>query len=276
MTEHLLDGILARALVLLGLALLAGPAALRLAGLGPARRQAGATGAVMVLAGAGLSLGGGTYTIAGRLSPEVLFAVATGTSYGRTLLLQGLLLAVLVALALGHRGSDRRRGAAVLGLALLVVVSLGRSGHPGARAEAGLALAHAVHTAAALTWTAGLLWLQEAGSSVAPAAIGRFSRIALFVVGIAIASGLALAAGLGGAWPFRSSWGHALVAKLALLSVSLVIAAGHRRRRLPALRSAPEASEQRAAFARAVALELAVVLSVLLLASALSQLAPPA
>lgn len=171
-------------------------------------------------------------------------------------------------------------------LAALAVVLVTASSHAAAASPTapGAVAADAVHLLATGLWIGALVPLalllrvasRDAGADARPHAVlaaRRFSRAALIVMMLLVASGLMNAlvqvesvAGLAG-----TTHGRLLLGKLALLVPILALAAVNRRRVLPAL-AAPDAMRRLAAF---VGVEAALALAVLALAMAMT-LATPA
>lgn len=285
--DHILDGALAHALSFLGLALATGPGTLRLAtgaGPDPADARMVLAGGVAVGAASALHLLQGATTMAGSLAPAAAWGVLTGSEWGRSLALHGAAAAATVALGLGAaRGTAARPGGMVVagmvaaGLAVLGLAALGHGVVRGAISP--LFLAHAAHGGAALIWVGGLLALSvrlPRGAALGVRPLRAFSRLAAGSVAATLPPGLAAAAvHLGGVGGVASPWGALLAVKVACVAAGLGLAWGHRRRRLPRLKGAPGDPEAWRALDRAVAIEVGLVLTAVLLAGLMSQWETP-
>ena len=172
----------------------------------------------------------------------------------------GLRIAGAILLWAAARGRARRPLRLVGCGAILS--SFGVTGH--AAAAAALAgLVAVAHVAAAAWWLGGLLLLRRACASLSAEAlatlVGRFSRLALLVVGGMAAAGTVLVFVL--VQPTRDAWitpyGLNLAVKLALAGAALGIAARNRTRLAPRLASGGVAASR--ALRNAVTLEIALV-----------------
>ena len=206
------------------------------------------------------------------LSREVL-----ETGFGRAWLLRavlGLALAVLAVMSL------RRRASASWPLVLIasaIAVTPALSGH--ARLEGSLGiLSDALHVAAAGVWAGGLaflaLLLVEAGGdrwSLARTAVPRFSTLAVAsvvaLVGTGIVSGFLEIRSWSGLW--ETTYGRLLLVKVAILVPLLALGAFNNRVSVPRLRAATPGPPARRAFARTVGAELALLLVIVGVTTAL-------
>jgi copper transport protein len=192
-----------------------------------------------------------------------------------------LLVLVLVLVPLGQRV---RMAALALPVAVLVV-TLSIAGHAGATRPRGLlAPADAIHVLAAGTWLGGLVFLllvfwprANAPPGAAAIATRRFSGLALPAVVLLIASGAAEA------WFYlgsidgltSTSWGLALVAKVALLVAIIALAARNRRAVSRLSSSALGGTGLGTALRRSMRAEVALAMLVLGATAVLVRSAPP-
>jgi copper transport protein len=210
---------------------------------------------------------------------DASLATRTGTAWAvRSGSWLAVLLLLLLPLAL------RVRMAALTIPAAVLVVTLSIAGHAGTtRPRAVLAPADAIHVLAAGTWLGGLVMLllvfwprRDAPLGEAAAtATRRFSGLALPAVMLLVASGVAEA------WFYLgsidrltdTSWGLALVAKVALLGIIVALAA--RNRRVVSRLSASSAGGLGAALRRSMRAEVALAVLVLSATAVLVRSAPP-
>ena len=210
-----------------------------------------------------------------RLEPlrEVL-----GTSFGQAWaarIVLALGLAWIAALALSGRLPARAAAPAGAVVAGGLAVTFPLSGH--ARVEGVLGIASdATHTAAAGAWVGGLavlgLSLVTAGGdrrSVSVGSVPSFSALALVAVAVLLATGIVNSIvelpELAALW--ESTYGQLVLAKSALLAV--LVAAGGLQRRVALPRLRREGAGAGRLFRRVVAVELAVMLVVIGLTTAL-------
>lgn len=209
--------------------------------------------------------------IAGALA--VAPGIATGTSFGHVVLMQG------AALAAAGLACATRRLRLATGLAGLAVALQAGHGHAVAmyHGPSLLLLSELAHLLAAGAWLGGLLplLLLVASASLAEAVLAsrRFSRL-----GTACVLLLALTAGwqswaLIGDLPGLLGTGYGLVAllKMLLFAALLAFAVANRFRHTPALAVAADAKRR---LCRSIALESGVGLLVVLAAGVLSSLPP--
>lgn len=167
-----------------------------------------------------------------------------------------------------------------LGVAGCLAILLGGGPWPGVAGAAAIAASHAVaghalalgpggqalvalHVVLAAAWVVSLpLLLRAAGRAGGAGLLTSWGRYAVPGAALLLASGLGLAAWLGGAAALpRSGYGLALLAKLALVAAMLVLAARHRFRLVPALAAGdPGAGAQ---LARSIRWQAALALLVL-------------
>jgi len=187
--------------------------------------------------------------------PTVAAVLASPTGLAAGLRIAGAML--LLAAARG----PARRTLRLLGAGAMLL-SFGVTGHAAAAAALAGVVA-AAHVAAAAWWLGGLLLLRRACLSLSAEAlaalVGRFSRLALPVVGGMAAAGTVLVFVL--VKPTLDAWltayGLNLAVKLALAGAALGIAARNRTRLAPRLASGGVAAS--GALRRALALEIALV-----------------
>ncbi len=206
-------------------------------------------------------------------------------------------LAALVAICI-DRPERRERsvaellaliGALVAGAAALLVPGL--AGHAAETSPRGLSLAlDWLHLAAGSLWIGGLVgllvvWVSlGAGRRLAGLAVvvPRFSRVAFVAVMLLIASGTWAAVlhlpTLSSLW--QTSYGKALLVKIALLGAAMLLASGNLVRNTPRLQAAaaqPTLALGAARLLRAlVSGEVLLVVAAIFAAAVLSSLAPPA
>ena len=199
------------------------------------------------------------------------------TGFGQAWVLRavlGLALAVVAVVALRRRSAP---SAVLLFLASAIAMTPALSGH--ARLEGSLGiLSDAVHVLAAGVWAGGLaflvLLLVEAGGdrwSLASRAVPRFSLLA--VVSVAALVGTGLVSGFLEVRSFEALWsttyGQLLLAKVALLVPLVALGAFNNRVSVPRLRAAAAGPRVKRAFARTVGVELALLLVVVGVTTAL-------
>ena len=207
--------------------------------------------ALLTLAGGVVALGAQTASMAGDAAairdPSMIWAVASGTQFGHGLSVR-LAATMLAVAALALPRGPRRPAVALVGA--VVMGSFAWTGH-GAADEGAAGLAHAaadvLHLLAAGVWIgalAGLLFLlprRRSGADLAQlhAALAGFSGVGSMAVAVLLLSGLVNSWFLIG--PSRigdmpsSTYGLLLLAKLALFTGMLALAALNRFRLTPAL-----------------------------------------
>ncbi len=232
---------------------------------------------VLVMASAGAM--GGAWQDA--VDVDTLATVMLDTGFGQVWQAH-LILVILAALALWRT----RLGEPWLAVAsLLVLASMALVGH--AAMIEGFAgemrrLNQAVHLLAGGAWVGGVVTL--AGAMVAlrarPAQATRllrvFSRYGIVIVALLLATGIINSVLLVGTLRalFGSPYGWVLLAKLVLVAAMVATAAFNRFVLLPRLEAAPEPAG--AVLRRAIGAEIAIGLGIVLLASLLGTIAPPA
>ncbi len=182
-------------------------------------------------------------------------------------------------------------GALLAGAAMLVVPGL--SGHAGQTSPAALALAlDWTHLAAGSVWIGGLIAVTltaartpaEARLRVLGGAVPRFSIVALVSVVVLIASGTGASIlhlpTLASLW--QTSYGKAILVKVAILVITILVASVNNRRSVPRLKSALTrddavgGSTAIGLLRRTVGVEIVLVLGIILAAMVLTSLPPPA
>ena len=273
MNEHLLDGVLVRGAVYLALAISAGPilwAWLVEHSHAVAIPRWRVITAVVLLAFAGLvGIVQATFAFAERWSFAGASMVLSETTYGRVLAIHLVTsLGYVVALA-------SRRSVPTIAGALAATLTITLLGHAAVQAGAHVAI-QVVHAAAAIAWLGGLVALIEriARRDLSVAAVLRFSRLALALVGVLAVTGLARTASfvVGGARELV--WPGVLIVKLGFFAGALAVAYTHRHTGFQGLRDA-ETDVAWRGFQRLLILEMWLVACALLLAALLSQLPPP-
>jgi copper transport protein len=228
--------------------------------------------------------------------------VARASSFGRDYLDLELVLALFAVAAGIALAVDRPERAqrsivellslwAALGAGAAALVLPGLAGHAGQRSPRGLALPlDALHLAAGATWLGGLIgivvfWLtvgREARVAALSVVVPRFSNVAFFSVMALIGSGIGQSflqlPTLGSLW--QTSYGKALLVKIALLGAAMLLAAVNLARTKPRLQAAgrqPSVGPGAALLLRRLVQgEILFVVGALFAASVLTSLAPPA
>jgi len=228
--------------------------------------------------------------------------VARASSFGRDYLDLELVLALFgvaagVALAVDKPERPQRSVVellslwAALGAAAAVLVMPGLAGHAGQRSPRGLALPlDALHLAAGSIWIGGLIgivvfWLTvgiEGRVAGLARVVPRFSNVALASVLALIGSGIGQSflqlPTLGSLW--QTSYGKALLWKIALLGAAMLLAAVNLARTKPRLQAAglqPQVGPGAALLLRRLVQgEVLLVAGALFAAAVLTSLAPPA
>jgi copper transport protein len=253
----------------------------------PLRLLAGVACAGAVSALAGVLLQGALATGAGPgdlLGREVVQA-ATATRAGDAWAIRAGAWAVALALLVAMPAPPRRAGLLALAVPVAVLVaSLPYGGHAGTQSpRAVLVPADVAHVLAAGAWLGGLVLLlavfwprrAQAPADGAAQATARFSRLALPAVAVLTAAGLVQAwfyLGSIGAL-VDSTYGWALLAKIALLGGVVALAAGNRRR---AAAFAGGATQPAGALRRAMGAEVALAVLVLAATATLVRATPAA
>ena len=206
------------------------------------------------------------------LSQDVL-----DTGFGRAWALRALLAVALAAVAVVAHRRRTAPAALLLFLGSAIAITPALSGH--ARLEGALGiLSDAVHVLAAGVWAGGLaflaLLLVEAGGdrwSLAATAVPRFSLLAVASVAAlgvtGLVSGFLEVRSLDALW--STTYGQLLLAKVAFLVPLVALGAYNNRITVPRLRTAAAGSRLRRSFARAIGLELALLLVVVGVTTAL-------
>ena len=231
-----------------------------------------------------------------------ILPVARVSSFGKRYLDLELVLALFAVAAAAALWVDRPKrpqrsvvellalpAALATGAAALVLPAL--AGHAGQKSPRGLALPlDVVHLAAASVWLGGLIglvvfWISvgEAGRVAALAlVVPRFSNVAfvsvLALIGAGIGQSLLELPTFGSLW--QTSYGQALVVKIALLAAALLLAAVNLARTKPRLQAAgvrPSLGPGTAVLLRRLVQgEIVFIAGALFAAVVLTSLAPPA
>jgi copper transport protein len=228
--------------------------------------------------------------------------VARASSFGRDYLDLELVLAlfaVAAGIALAVDKPERPQRSVVellslwgaLGAGLAALVLPGLAGHAGQRSPRGLGLPlDALHLTAGSIWIGGLIglvvfWLtvgRKARVAALSVVVPRFSNVAFFSVLALIGSGIGQSfievPTLGSLW--QTSYGQALLVKVALLGAALLLAAVNLARTKPRLQAAglqPQVGPGAALLLRRLVQgEIVFVVGALFAAAVLTSLAPPA
>jgi putative copper resistance protein D len=211
---------------------------------------------------------------AGMLDPRLLAMVWHGGEGRAAALRTGGLLLAIPALAAGGRG----RGLAIAGAAL-AATSFAWVGHVRAAAEAAAPLLLGMHVLAAAFWLGALAPLSILTRRHEPRALGavaqRFGRIAMGVVGVLLAAGVAvlwiLLGGVSDLW--TSGYGRTACAKIVLAACLLALAAGNKLRLVPRIVAGDPSAV--GSLRRSISAEILVAGLILLITAALTTLAGP-
>jgi putative copper resistance protein D len=170
----------------------------------------------------------------GGLSFSLISSLVTEASLGRALLIQALAAAFIAAAC---RWTIAVRPLAVLlGLALATLLPVSLTGHAASAGSHDLATTSLfLHIVGVVLWSGGLLalgWVALRGSKRLPAAVARYSVMALWAFAVVGASGVANASVRLVDWEdvFGSSYGRLVVAKTAALVLLGVVGWTQRRR----------------------------------------------
>ena len=223
--------------------------------------------------------------------PDILTRVVSESRFGGLLGWRDLALLALVGVGFvtwsaedGRAPSPGRPGPALLMAlpALTALMLLASQGHASQAPLAPLSIAaDAAHLTAAAIWIGGLPCLAvialrapralpDTGRAVAAAALARFSRVAVWSVGVLILTGVARLAGelSSPAELWSTAYGRCIVAKSALL-LPLLLLGDRNRRAIGALaRRAPDQRRLKT-IARRVQAELAIALAIIAVAALL-------
>lgn len=199
----------------------------------------------------------------GELLRDVL-----ATTYGRATLTRVLLALLLGLVVLARRrlsAGDLGLAGGVLGVATAVSFALAGHAAAGERRAAAI-VSETGHVLAMSIWLGGLLLLTVGGAAEAPdarATVARFSRVAFGCLAVLLATGAFQAwRQVGSVTALAGTeYGHLLAVKLALVVMTVGVAAGTRRL---VRRRGPTASVR-----RSIAIEVVLVLAVLALTAGL-------
>jgi putative copper export protein len=276
MNEHLLDGALVRGTAYVALALTLGPVVwallvdrIRSVTLERWRIIGAAVSLVTVIV---LSVYQATATFAGRWSITDAFDVLCTTSYGH-------MLAIFVASTIAHIAviARRRQRIAIseLTTGIAVIVTLTLLGHA-ALDSWWLAGVQILHSAAAVIWLGGLVVaiLRTGNKTVSVGELLRFGRVALGLVVVIVATGIARTAMFLHNGVSAPVWTTVLVVKLTLVALALLIAWRHRRTAFCGLGIDPSSRAWRRMHTM-LTLETWLVSCAILMAGLLSQVPPP-
>ncbi|MDR3099083.1 MAG: CopD family protein [Paraburkholderia sp.] len=226
------------------------------------------------------SISGGTLPGSFGVVPTVLAQTHVGHAWSVAFV--GALAVLATALM---SASPLRDG--VLWLALIVTAA-GRAGL-GHAADAGFASAalgvQTLHVLSTSAWSGivmagGLAVLPALGASTARGMLirtaGQVSNVALFAVGLVLATGVFNALrGTGGSFDalVTSAWGHVLIAKLVLVVLAMLLGGFNRMVAMPELRRAASTAAARR-FVNVLHLEALVMMAVLIVAAVLGHSVP--
>jgi copper transport protein len=232
-----------------------------------------------------------TGVIGATRRPDILATIVSESRFGDLLGWRDLALLALVGLGFviwsaeaGHAPSGERRWPALLMAvpAVTALTLLASQGHASQAPVAPLSIAaDAAHLSAAAIWIGGLPCLAvialrapralpDTGRAVAAGALARFSRVAVWSVGVLILTGIARLAGelSSPAELWSTAYGRCIVAKSALLLPLLLLGNRNRRAIAAFARRAPDQRRLRT-IARSVQVELAIALAIIAVAALL-------
>jgi copper resistance protein D len=226
------------------------------------------------------SISGSTLPGGFSMVPTVLSQTHVGHAWG--VAFAGALVLLVMAFAAAGPLRD-----GVLWLALIATAA-GRAGL-GHAADAGFASTalglHTLHLLSASAWSGivmagGLAVLPALGASTARGVLirtaGQVSNVALFAVGLVLATGVFNALrGTGGSFDALATtgWGHVLIAKLVLVALALLLGGFNRMVAMPELRRAASTGAARR-FVNVLHLEALVMMAVLVVAAVLAHSVP--
>lgn len=219
----------------------------------------------------GFTAGGGLEGMANWGLAQFLWASPVGAQMQWRLLgLTAALVAFLVGVSRSGRTGVASRALLAAGLAALIY-SFVLAGHT---AQAGVLqrIALLLHVATAGIWIGSLLplfWFAgRAEQQQVADRLQRFGQIALGLVGLLLFAGLALLLTLPGSVGaiFSSTWGGALIFKLALVAILLALAAQNKLSLVPAIRN----GEPVQAFRLTAVFEMLFALLILLVTAAVT------
>jgi copper transport protein len=206
------------------------------------------------------------------LSQEVL-----DTSFGKVWLVRAILGLALAALAIYAWRRRSSPSTALVAIASAIAVTPALSGH--ARIEGSLGiLSDSLHVVAAGVWAGGLAFLAlvlvEAGGDrwpLARTAVPRFSTLAVASVAVLVVSGIVSGFLEVRSWSalWETTYGQLLLIKVAILVPLLALGAYNNRVSVPRLQAGAPGPAGRRAFARAVGTELALLLVIVGVTTAL-------
>lgn len=212
--------------------------------------------------------------------PQVVWAVASDTAFGRVWLARLLLAILILTLRLISRPPRDPVLLAASGLLLASVALTGHSAMPGGALGLAHRVADAVHLVAGGWWIGGLLALLLSARSLgeeAAAVLARFSGVGYGAVAAIAATGLfksvilvaPISAGV------ATGYGRTLLAKLALFAGMGALAASNRFWITPALARGVDRRLWLRRLRLQVSLELALAIGVLAVVGALGAMQPP-
>lgn len=245
--------------------------------------------ALALVALAGLPLQGaaaGGTGLGDAFTVDVVSSVA-GTRFGHYSLARiGLALALALLALLARRRGGRAGdpvGIAALALVVAAVFTPGMSGHA-STIGAGSVIADAAHVQAAATWVGGLAFVvlalvlaREQRWPLAASAVPRFSMMAVASVAVLLAAGALNGYLQVRAWRglWETEYGVLLMIKIGLVLPLLALGAYNNRYAVPRLRAQIASVVERRRFLRFVSAELAIMVAIVGVTSALVN-APPA
>lgn len=220
-----------------------------------------------------------------RLSWPLVNGFPRQTGLGRALVAQAVIAVIVVVV--GRWTVRVSTVAMLLGLALGGLVPQALTGHSAASGSHDLAVVSLLlHLVAASLWVGGLVglgWVALRGSRRLPAAVLRFSELAVWCVAVLAVSGVVNAATRIGSWhAIDTGYGLLVGGKALAITVLALFGWAHRRRTVPLLSEALGAAADseagavaRRAFLRLAALELVIMSATIALAVALSRTPTP-
>ena len=243
-------------------------------------------GALLLIVGSLVDVGFTAARALGELTPYLYGAYLTRTWNGQWVMLRVVVAALLMWLALQPRAElkliprvspvalDRVLHAVLSGL---LALTLSMTSHVGSRGEPLPIIGDWLHLVAMLTWVSAILYTALHKFSAPRDGVNVLERVSsLGVLAVGLLSLTGVYASLVRLWVPEllsvTQYGQTLVLKIALVTVTLVIAGFNRFLWMPMLRRIPSRFPR---FQRVLALEAGMLSLVLIATSALGTTAPP-
>ena len=222
-------------------------------------------------------LGGGNLDSA--LDPTLLVIVFEGAAGNRLVLALAGLVLVQAILTLNRRHPVLGHLISLAGIGL-ILLAFAQVGHTTGEPRLVLSSLLALHLLAIAFWIGSLMPLYQlagspSGHGHAAHILARFGQIAAVAVGTLILAGLALAGLLLGGIPplIGTAYGQFLLAKLALIALLLLLAAGNKWRLVPAFERGDRKAPGR--LRRSIGAEMLMVIGILLVTATMVTVSSP-